>query len=94
MEKTEQSYNMTYSQMAELQNLNRRLGELSDMIPEMCQKNMSKLSLGFNLGQLNVYLNNLKQELYELESDIVNGENPEWEMQEKLMEIGKRYHLG
>lgn len=39
MEKTEQSYNMTYSQMAELQNLNRRLGELSDMIPEMCQKN-------------------------------------------------------
>ena len=54
MEKTEQSYNMTYSQMAELQNLNRRLGELSDMIPEMCQKNMSKLSLGFNLGQLNV----------------------------------------
>lgn len=28
MEKTEQSYNMTYSQMAELQNLNRRLGEL------------------------------------------------------------------
>lgn len=75
MEKTEQSYNMTYSQMAELQNLNRRLGELSDMIPEMCQKNMSKLSLGFNLGQLNVYLNNLKQELYELESDIVNGEN-------------------
>lgn len=75
MEKTEQSYNMTYSQMAELQNLNRRLRELSAMIPEMCQKNMSKLSLGFNIGRLNGFLNNLQQELCELESDIVNGEN-------------------
>lgn len=75
MEKIERSYNMTISQMAELQNLNRRLGKLSDMISEMCQENMSKLLLGFNLGQLNVYLNNLKQEFYELESDIVNGEN-------------------
>jgi flagellar biosynthesis chaperone FliJ len=75
MEKIEQSYNMTYSQMAELQNLNKRLGELSAMIPEMCQENISKLSLGFNLGRLNGFLNNLQQELYELESDIVSGEN-------------------